>query len=89
MTGSTQAAIFIPVVVMPILAAWLYLVFYADSHPGWRVQRSPSELTGAAPGSAIAASGAPRVTAARDGAPMPGTPPPARPLEPQPHEGNT
>jgi hypothetical protein len=89
MTGSNQAAILIPVVVMPVLAVWLFLVFYADSHPGWRVQRSPSELTGAARGSAIATGEAPRVTAAREGAPVPGTPPPGRPLGPQPGGGTT
>jgi hypothetical protein len=88
-TGSNQAAIFIPVVVMPVLAAWLFVVFYADSHPRWHVHRSPSELTGAARGSAIATGEAPRVTAARDGAPVPGTPPPAQPLGPQPRGGTT
>jgi hypothetical protein len=65
------------------------LVFHADSHPGWRVHGSPSELTGTAPASAIATGEAPRVTAAGDGAPMPGTPAPARPLGPRPRGGTT
>jgi hypothetical protein len=34
-SGSSQALIFIPIVVMAALAIWLILVFYADSHPGW------------------------------------------------------
>lgn len=87
MSGSSQALICIPIVVMAALAIWLILVFYADSHPGWGVHRSPPELTGAASGSAIAAREAPRVTPARGGAPMPGTPTSARPLGPQPHGG--
>lgn len=33
MTGSTQAAVVIPIVALLLLAAWLALVFYADSHP--------------------------------------------------------
>ena len=51
MSGSGQALIFIPIVVMAALAVWLILVFYADSHPRWDVHRFPPELTGAAPGS--------------------------------------
>jgi hypothetical protein len=76
MSGSSQAVIFIPIVVMAVLAVWLILVFYADSHPGWGVHRSPPELTGTASRGAIAASEPPQVTAAADGAPMPGTPAP-------------
>src|SRR5215469_9717491 len=67
-SGSGQALIFIPIVVMAALAVWLILVFYADSHPRWDIHRFPPELTGAAPGSTTATREAPRVTVARDGA---------------------
>ena len=80
-SGSSQALIFIPIVVMAALAVWLILVFYADSHPGWGAHHSP-ELTGAVRASAVATSEAPRATAAHDGAPAPGVPP--RPVGPQP-----
>ncbi len=33
MSGSTLTAIVTPIVALPLLAAWLCLVFYADSHP--------------------------------------------------------
>ena len=36
MTGSTVAAIVIPIVAMISLAVWIVLVFHADSHPRWR-----------------------------------------------------
>jgi hypothetical protein len=36
MDGSTLSVIIIPVVVVISLAAWLMLVYYADSHPRWR-----------------------------------------------------
>lgn len=75
MSGSSQAAIFIPIVVMPVLAVWLALVFYANSHPGWDIHRSPAELTGVTPGRVIAASEPPLVTAAGDRAPVPGPSP--------------
>ena len=42
MTGSTAAVILIPIVVTISLAAWLILVFYADSHPEWRNASSPA-----------------------------------------------
>jgi hypothetical protein len=35
MTGSTLAAIVIPIVAMSALAAWIVVVFHADSHPFW------------------------------------------------------
>jgi hypothetical protein len=35
MTGSTLAAVVIPIVAMTALAVWLAMVFYADSHPRW------------------------------------------------------
>ena len=36
MTGSTLAAVVIPIVALTVLAVWLAMVFYADSHPRWR-----------------------------------------------------
>src|SRR6516165_12100758 len=35
MTGSSLAPIVIPIVVMFSLAAWIVMVFHADSHPRW------------------------------------------------------
>ncbi len=89
MSGSSQALIFIPIVVMAALAIWLILVFYADSHPGSGAHSSPPELTGAAPGSAIATGEAPRITGTRYGAPMHGTPASARPPGPPLPGGTT
>jgi len=43
MTGSSSAVILIPIVVTISLAAWLILVFYADSHPRWRNGSSPTQ----------------------------------------------
>ena len=43
MTGSNMAPIVIPIVVAFVLAIWLIMVFYADSHPLWRDRRSPDE----------------------------------------------
>jgi hypothetical protein len=36
MGGSSLSLIVIPIVVMAVLAAWLIIVYYADSHPFWR-----------------------------------------------------
>ena len=41
MDGSTAAIILIPIVVTISVAAWLIVVFYADSHPQWRNGPSP------------------------------------------------
>ena len=38
MTGSSLAPVVIPIVVAISLAAWIFMVYYADSHPGWRGQ---------------------------------------------------
>jgi hypothetical protein len=35
MSGSTTAVVVIPIVVVIVLAIWLAMVFYADSHPRW------------------------------------------------------
>ena len=49
MTGSSLAPIVIPIVVAISLAAWIVMVYYADSHPYWRGQATtPKQLrTGA------------------------------------------
>ena len=33
MTGSSLAPVVIPIVVVILLAMWLFMVYYADSHP--------------------------------------------------------
>ena len=43
MTGSSLAPVVIPIVVAISLAAWIFMVFYADSHPGWRGQATTSK----------------------------------------------
>jgi hypothetical protein len=35
MTGSTEAAVVIPIVAFVVLFFWLGMVFWADSHPRW------------------------------------------------------
>jgi hypothetical protein len=45
MDGSSLSLIMIPIVVSISLAAWLVVVYYADSHPRWggrRAARGPS-----------------------------------------------
>jgi hypothetical protein len=43
MTGSSLAPIVIPIVVAISLATWIFMVYYADSHPYWRGQATTSE----------------------------------------------
>jgi hypothetical protein len=38
MTGSSLAPVIIPIIAMIGLAAWITMVYYADSHPRWRGQ---------------------------------------------------
>jgi hypothetical protein len=54
MTGSSIDLIVIPIVASVSLAAWLIVVFYADSHPQWhgdrtegrqRIPEGPPELS--------------------------------------------
>ncbi len=45
MTGSSLAPIVIPIVVVISLAAWLFMVYYADSHPHWRGQATAPKQT--------------------------------------------
>lgn len=51
MSGSTLAAFVVPAVALPILFLWIGAVFYADSHPGWRV--SGNERRAAGPSHAV------------------------------------
>jgi hypothetical protein len=39
MTGSTTAAVVIPIVAFLLLIIWLSMVYYADSHPQWRAHQ--------------------------------------------------
>ena len=60
MSGSILAAIITPIVVMPVLAGWLAVLFYVGDHPLWRDHTQPRgyqldqaaapELPGQAPG---------------------------------------
>jgi hypothetical protein len=45
MTGSSVDFIVIPIVATICLAAWLIMVYYADSHPGWRGTRTRAQET--------------------------------------------
>jgi hypothetical protein len=42
MSGSTTAVVVIPIVVVIVLATWLAMVFYADSHPRWPTSSTTS-----------------------------------------------
>jgi hypothetical protein len=46
MTGSTEAQIVIPIVAFVLLAIWVCLVFWADSHPRWGNSEVPGGQTG-------------------------------------------
>jgi hypothetical protein len=51
MTGTIVAQYTIPIVVLVILVIWLFLVYYADSHPYWRGRRPmPQQLMTQLPG---------------------------------------
>ena len=43
MTGSTEAAIVIPIVAFLLLFTWLAAVFWADSHPRWGNSEVPPQ----------------------------------------------
>jgi hypothetical protein len=51
MSGSILAAVITPIVVMPILAGWLAVLFYVGNHPLWSNQTQPQgyQLDQAAP----------------------------------------
>ena len=62
MTGTTAALI--PIVIIPIvvLAFWLRMMFYVDSHPRWRSQEPPDTgstqaLTGSVPAQRLSGPG--------------------------------
>jgi len=49
MDGSGIDFVVIPIVVLPIIAFWLYGMYYADSHPRWLSGPSGQrEITGSA-----------------------------------------
>ena len=58
-TGSTLNLILISVVVVTVLAVWIVLVFYADTHPAWR-RREASARHGTAGQAARPPAGQPR-----------------------------
>jgi hypothetical protein len=45
MTGSTEAAIVIPIVAFILLFTWLGAVFWADSHPRWGNSEVPGQAS--------------------------------------------
>jgi hypothetical protein len=51
MSGSILAAVITPIVVMPVLAGWLALLYYVGEHPLWPHQIEPGgyQLDQAAP----------------------------------------
>jgi hypothetical protein len=48
-TGSSYVAIVVPIMAFIMMAFWLGLVFYADSHPGYGRGRSRKSAQTAAP----------------------------------------
>jgi len=58
MSGSNTVAILTPVVMLPLMAFWLIMVFRADSHPGYRHRPPlpvPDALLVPGPGPAVPA----------------------------------
>ena len=51
MTGSTEAAIVIPIVAFVVLFTWLSMVFWADSHPRWGNSEVPPQPSSREPSS--------------------------------------
>jgi hypothetical protein len=45
MTGSPEAAYVIPIVAVVVLFVWLFLVFWADSHPRWGHSEVPGQAS--------------------------------------------
>jgi uncharacterized membrane protein len=45
MTGSSIDFIVVPIVAVISLAAWLIMVYYADSHPQWRGDETKADGT--------------------------------------------
>lgn len=59
MSGSSMVAIVTPIVMLPLMAFWLIMVFHADSHPGYR-HRPPMPVPDAE--AAVLAGAHPEVT---------------------------
>ena len=79
MDGSALLFILMPIVPIPLLAGWLAVIFYADSHPRHKAQSAASEVasrnSSADPWSAPLPGSAPAEPARRKGAvliPLPG-----------------
>jgi len=68
MTGSSLAPIVIPIVMLPVLASWLTIVYYAANHPqNKRPGRSAGSRPAAGSGQADAASSQAQVSQAEVG----------------------
>lgn len=58
MSGSNLVAIVVPIVMTPVLFAWIFAVFYAGSHPGYGSHsRSSISLAPERPSSATGVQG--------------------------------
>jgi hypothetical protein len=82
MTGSPLVPIVVPIVALLCLGAWIALVFYADSHPGWRHSRPGAG--GEQPPPAAKLDGQPAQLDAQDTASPASSAPPAAPAPPAP-----
>ena len=71
MTGSSYIPIVVPIMAFVTMFFWLGLVFYADSHPGWKPRRKSAHGTAAGVDcvGADGAAGAPGVDSVADAAP--------------------
>jgi hypothetical protein len=69
MDGSSFAPIIIPLVVTPVLAFWLIMVYYAAAHPVRKPERPAAGQPEAAPESAVRSSTAPEYWPSRTGRP--------------------
>jgi hypothetical protein len=65
-TGSSYIPIVVPIMAFVAMFFWLGLVFYADSHPGWKTRKA---------GGATASADGDTATQARSLDAAPGTPP--------------
>jgi hypothetical protein len=80
-TGSAYIPIVVPIMAFLAMFGWLGLVFYADSHPGWKPRNNSARAaTTEAHGSSEASSKDRAVGPASAGAP--GLAPAARPTDP-------
>jgi hypothetical protein len=79
-TGSTEAQIVIPIVSFLLLAVWISLVFWANSHPRWGNSEVPGKAS-SRPATLPEGSTIPRPRVEGDGAPQQ----PAAPQAPAEH----